>query len=452
MMLEEIPFNLDEEINHTLKLFEPLCDDKEIDLILDISPEVPNKIIGDPFRLRQVISNLLSNAVKFTSEGKITVEVILVEEYSGNLTLQFSISDTGIGIPRDKLDTIFGTYSQVDGSTTRKYGGTGLGTTISKQLVELMNGEIWVESPSGMSNDPEYPGSIFIFTIEAYSNEKIEKEINFGKITRLNQINTLILNDNGKNENQLLGVLKNFGIKPDILSFQNKTIEFLSKRTSDASNGFQLLVIIDKPNFDGFSVARQISDANLSKKFLILLVSENNKQGNFVKSKRLNVDHYLVKPFEAFEIFNIIKGNFINIQYDKGKIPAEINKLQKNIKILLAEDNIINQKVSQAIFKNLGYEIDIAKNGQEAVDLHAKNNYDIIFMDVLMPGMDGIQATLAIKDKNKDIPIIAMTASNMKDDKDKALQSGMNDYITKPVRLETIKRILIHHFSVTSKV
>ena len=186
MMLEEIPFNLAEEMELVGELFRPLAREKGLELAIDIRPDVPNKLIGDPFRLRQVISNLVSNAVKFTEKGRIVIGVTLMEAYRSHVNVLFTVEDTGIGIPRDRIKEIFGSYTQARGSMTRKFGGTGLGTTIAKQLVELMHGEIWVESPSSISEEEDFPGSKFSFTIDAYSNEKIPKLFDFDHITRLN--------------------------------------------------------------------------------------------------------------------------------------------------------------------------------------------------------------------------------------------------------------------------
>ena len=188
MMLEEIPFNLSDELELVGELFRPLAEEKGLELEIEMKPDVPNKLIGDPFRLRQVISNLVSNAVKFTEKGKIVIGVTLTESYKTQVNLLFTVEDTGIGIPQDRIKEIFGSYTQARGSVTRKFGGTGLGTTISKQLVELMHGEIWVESPSSISSDREFPGSKFSFTIDAYSNERIPKDFNFEKITRFSDI------------------------------------------------------------------------------------------------------------------------------------------------------------------------------------------------------------------------------------------------------------------------
>ncbi|MGW8317447.1 MAG: sensor histidine kinase, partial [Bacteroidales bacterium] len=213
MMLEEIPFNLTEEMELVGELFRPLAEEKGLNLFIDVRHDVPNKLIGDPFRLRQVISNLVSNAVKFTKKGKIVIGATLMESFKSHVNILFTVEDTGIGIPRDRLKEIFGSYTQARGSVQRKFGGTGLGTAISKQLVELMHGEIWVESPSTIQLDDEFPGSKFSFTIEAYSNERIPKKFDFSGISRLSEINVLILTKESEPErNYMVRILRKFGL------------------------------------------------------------------------------------------------------------------------------------------------------------------------------------------------------------------------------------------------
>jgi PAS domain S-box-containing protein len=446
MMLEEIPFRISDEISLVHELFKPIAEQKEIKLISHIASNVPDNIIGDPFRLRQVISNLISNAIKFTHEGEVLITVELMEEYSGHLTLLFVIEDTGIGIAKEKLETIFASYTQAEGSITRKYGGSGLGTTISKQLVELMGGEIWVESPSSISVDPEYPGSKFSFTIEAFSNGKLQKSYDFSDITEYNQINTLIANiDNSENE-PIYSFLDNFGITYEKYHIDPATPELLINKLLIEFDRFQIVFLNDSIEFDGFQLAKSLFEKGITYRHLFIMISSNDIAGNFIRSRRLGIDYYLIKPYESSEVFDLIQDSFEKISHE-AKIPAKISKIRKNISILVAEDNLINQKVAKTIFKNLGYEIEFANNGVEAVDMTLKNEYDIIFMDMMMPEKDGVQATKDLRKKGYKGPIIAMTANASKEGKNKAIAHGMDGYITKPTKMEAIKKVLIKYFS-----
>ncbi len=446
MIIEETPFKLREEIEATVALFNPRVNEKGLQLISEIQNDVPDEIIGDPFRLKQVISNLIGNSIKFTYEGKIIIRIELVKKQNAYLSLLFSIEDTGIGIPKEKLNDIFASFSQADGSTTRKYGGTGLGITISKQLVELMGGEMWVESPSSISYDPQYRGSKFSFTIQVYSNEKIHKEIDVSSIVDYNQINVLIINNNPEEENLLWHSFTSFETNNEQITPKDNPIEKITESLTKNSNRFHLILIKDNANFDGIGFARKLNEKGLSDKFFIAVVSSNDQPGNYVKCKMNGVDYYLIKPYEASEIFEILQDNFKNLKIRDKELP-ELNKLKKKINILLAEDNIINQRVAQTIFKNLGYEITIAQNGKECVEKVKENKFDIIFMDIMMPEKDGLEATSEIRSAGYQLPIVAMTANAREEDKTKAFDSGMNHYLAKPVRIEEIKEVLIRYFS-----
>ena len=447
MMLEEIPFRISDEINLVRELFKPLADQKNIQINTNVMSNVPDNIIGDPFRLRQVIANLMSNAIKFTEKGEIRITVELLESYSGHLTLQFTIEDTGIGISQDKINTIFSTYAQADGSISRKYGGTGLGTTISKQLVELMGGEISVESPSSISTDSDAPGSKFSFTIEAFSNEKIDKRLDFSSITAYSEICALVVTSPSSHESEpIFTYFDNFGIKYDRYLYEPVSGQLLISKLIIEKEKYNLLVLTDSINLDGFRIAKLLNDRNIIMNMLCVLISSNDITGNYIRCRQLYIDHYLIKPYESSEVFDFIQNNFHSIKPD-AKISSCVSQIRKNIRILVAEDNMINQKVAKTIFKNLGYEIDIANNGIEAVKMTQHVKYDIIFMDMMMPDKDGIQATNELRENGYKSPIIAMTANASKEGKNKAISFGMDGYITKPTKMESIKKILIKYFS-----
>ena len=448
MMLEEIPYSLTEEINLVVELFNPLAGEKGLDIQTDIKPDVPDSLIGDPFRLRQVISNLVSNAVKFTHQGRILIGVELMEKFKSNLSLLFYVEDTGVGIPRDKIKEIFASYSQAGGSVSRKFGGTGLGTAIAKQLVEMMNGEIWVESPSRIStNKEEAPGSRFSFTIEAFSNEKIRKNYNFEGITKLSQITALYFTkESNPSKNSITKVLDSFGLNVVTKIYQDSTIDSVVHHVDVKRDMYQMLILADTHKLDGFALAHRLKEEELTDFFPVILVSSNDKPGNYKICKRLGIDYYLIEPFESKEVFDIISENFPNIG-DQKSVQYMLNALPEQLSILLAEDNIINQKVAQSIFKNIGYEIDLARNGVEAVKLAEEKKHDVVFMDLLMPEMDGFQAAEKIRELGLEMPIVAMSADDDDQRKADAILSGMDEYLSKPARVEKIKQLLIKLFS-----
>jgi signal transduction histidine kinase/CheY-like chemotaxis protein len=449
MMLEEIPFVLEEELHLVGELFRPLAEERGLKLEIHQRADVPNKLIGDPFRLRQVISNLVSNAVKFTEKGKIVISANLMESYKSQVNILFTVEDTGIGIPEDRIKDIFGSYTQARGSVTRKFGGTGLGTAIAKQLVELMHGEIWVESPSPISTDPEFPGSKFSFTIDAYSNEKIPKEYDFSQITRLNEITALILTkESDPSKNSMARMLNSFGLEVVTKIYQDSSVDSVIHHIEVKGKNYQLVVLVDKNQLDGFALAQEMQNKEFIRQYPVILVSSNDKTGNYKTCRKLGIDHYLIEPFETKEVFDILADHFPGIKDIKSVEPM-LNALPDTLSILLAEDNLINQKVAQSIFKNIGYEIDIAKNGKEALEMVEKQDYDVVFMDLLMPEMDGYQASREIRNKGLKIPIIAMSADEDSVTRTAAMDAGMNEYVMKPARVENIKQLLIKLFSTT---
>ena len=449
MMLEEIPFSLIEEMELVGELFRPLAQEKGLDLVINLHPDVPSKLIGDPFRLRQVITNLVSNAVKFTDKGRIVIGATLMESFRSQVSILFTVEDTGIGIPRDRIKEIFGSYTQARGSVTRKFGGTGLGTAISKQLVELMHGEIWVESPASISIDEDFPGSKFSFTIEAYSNERIPKSFNFDQINRLNEISALILTkESDPSRNTMAKMLENFGLNVVTKIYQESSVDSVIHHLQVKMDMYHMIVLVDKNQLDGFALAQEMQNKELTDHYPIILVSSNDKTGNYKTCKKLGIDYYLIEPFETKEVYDILSDNYPGVEDGKSLEPM-INALPSELSILIAEDNLINQKVAQSIFKNIGYEIEIAKNGKVAVEMMEKDKYDVVFMDLLMPEMDGYQATEAIRKAGYTLPIIAMSADEDEKLRAAALKAGMNDYVMKPARVESIKQLLIKLFSKT---
>lgn len=444
MQLEEIPFRLSDEIKLSLDLFKAIIDEKGLKFNIHIDENVPENIIGDPFRLRQVLSNFISNAVKFTHEGEIRLVVKVEEEYNGNVSLLFEVADTGVGIPKERLESIFNSFTQAENSTSRKYGGSGLGTTIAKQLINLMNGEVWVESPSGISKNKKYPGSKFSFTIEVFSNNDVKKELDYSSITSFKQINVFLITQNVTTKKRLTGFLKHIGVNLDFAVIEEEIVPSIKRQLEKGEKEYQLVIIMDEPNFDGIWIARQLNQSGITEKHRYIMISSNHKQENYIQTKLAKVDFYMTQPFEQDILKNYINRcfNALNIE----TLSKEIS-LQKDLNILVAEDNLINQKVAESIFQNIGYKIDIAMDGKEVVDMIKKKPYDIVFMDLQMPEKDGVDATVEIRGLGYQMPIVAMTATASKIGKDSALTSGMNDYITKPIKIDAVRSVMEKWFA-----
>jgi len=443
MQIEDVPFLLREEVNISMDIFKSISEDKGLSINILIDDKIPDRLIGDPFRLRQVLSNLISNSIKFTHEGLIEIKVKLEEEYGGNITLEFTVSDTGVGIPKDKIETIFNSFTQAELSTSRKYGGSGLGTTICKQLVNLMNGEIWAESPSGLSINTKYPGSSFHFTIEVFSNEIIDKNLDYSNIKTLSEVNALIISLHWKAKKRLYSFFKHQGINVSALDFGEEIIEDIKVKLKNKSPKFHLIVIIDEIGMDGFWVAKELQENGYVDDYRIIILSSNHKPDNFIKARLSKIDYYLISPFDQSK-FNV----YLKECFPKAKISdSQRLEILSEISILVAEDNIINQKVAESIFHNLGFDIDIAPDGVETVRMVCDKAYDIVFMDLQMPEKDGVEATIDLRNMGYNMPIVAMTASPTEESKTKSLEAGMNDYITKPVKRQTVQAVLEKWFS-----
>ena len=446
MMLEEIPFSLSEEIGFCISLFKNSAEEKGLGINTHMQSDVPDRMIGDPLRLRQVLSNLISNAIKFTEEGEISIGVSLAERHNLALNLLFSVEDTGIGIPKGDIKKIFGNYAQTGNSVSRKFAGTGLGMAISKQLVELMNGQIWVESPAPGSNNPKFPGAKFSFTVEAHSNESLRKKFDFSYIKQYLQVSALILTQVKDDDDTIHRLLDRFGINFDFRIYNENTIDSAIFHIEQKRNLYQMIIVMDKPGYDGFMMAHHLKESKLYEHFPIIMISSNDQPSNYVRSRSLGIDHYLIQPFESNEVYKIVKEFFPGLK-DNGGVAKQVIKIRSGINILFADDNIINQRLTQSVFKHLGFEIDIAQNGAEAVEMASTKNYDLVFMDIFMPEMDGITAASALRKKGLKMPIIAITGADETEKKEEAKAAGMNDFILKPIRLESIKELLIKWFS-----
>jgi signal transduction histidine kinase/CheY-like chemotaxis protein/ligand-binding sensor domain-containing protein len=434
MLLDKQDFNLRACIEDVLDIFGTRAATSGIDIIYEIDKNVPLQIVGDDLRLRQILTNLISNAMKFTHQGEVFVGVHLLDvRTSENVTLQFEVRDTGIGIPQEKLDRLFKAFSQVDSSTTRKYGGTGLGLAISEKLVHLMNGNFQVKSKEGT-------GSTFSFTIKtAVGKKPLNAYIQYNMADLKNK-KILIVDDNKTNLAILKSQLELWNLIPVLADSAYAAIEVLSSGTTID------LVLSDMqmPDIDGCELAKRIKEKYNSMP-IILLSSVGEDYGSSHKNIFTSI---LNKPVRQHilskHILNALQPQKTAEENSNNKKKLSVDFSEKYpLKILVAEDNPVNQKVILYTLTKLGYDASLAENGLIAVDCAVRQDYDIILMDMQMPEMDGLQATRHIRQKlGDDSIIIALTANTMEGDQDECLNAGMNDYIPKPVRLEELKEKL----------
>jgi CheY-like chemotaxis protein len=432
--LEHQPFDLRDCVESALDLLAFRATEKKLELGYLMADELPAAVLGDVTRLRQVLVNLLGNAIKFTEHGEVMVEVKRgARDESGTATnsFHFSVRDTGIGIPPDRLDRLFKSFSQVDASTTRRYGGTGLGLAISKRLVEMMGGETWVESEVGK-------GSVFHFTIHAMPTTPIRTD-NFKVMPSLNGKQVLIVDDTATNRRILELQMRAWQMTPQLFAHPADVLTALAQGAQ-----FDLgLLDMNMPELDGQTLAQEIKRRGFNFP-LIMLTSwgwkEDAPQNLFAA--------FLTKPFKQANLFTAIASALAPNDVTPKRLASELvfdSQLAQRVplRILLAEDNVVNQKLALRILERLGYRADLASNGVEAVASLKRQPYDVVLMDVQMPEMDGLEATREIRRQTLGQPrIIAMTANAMQGDRELCLAAGMNDYISKPIHVPELQRAL----------
>jgi signal transduction histidine kinase/DNA-binding response OmpR family regulator len=432
MELEAVDFCLRDCLEEALRPLSLRADEKGIELLCDIAPDVPEMVQGDSTRLRQVILNLVSNAIKFTSSGEVGVRVEMEDGGYDSGNMHFTVTDTGIGIPPDKHETIFSPFTQADTSTTRNYGGTGLGLTICSRLVSMMGGKVWFESEVGR-------GSQFHFVVRLKVLErKAEPKINLPD-GELRGLRVLIVDDNATNRRILRELLKHWELRTrDVASGELAVAELLAAR--DAADPYQLILTdMHMPNMDGFGLVEKIRETpGLCTAAIMMLTSAGHRE-DAERCRQLGITSYLLKPIQKWELLAAIL-NVLGLANPRPRSAAAQQKSTSTVgslHILLAEDNRVNQVVASRILEKMGHSIVVANNGQEAISLLAQQAFDLVLMDIQMPQMDGLAAAKKIREDEMQgssrIPIIAVTAHAMGGDRERCLDAGMDGYITKPI-------------------
>ncbi len=439
MILDETPFDLREEINYSVALAKTNTDENTLVIKHVIDDKVPESIIGDPFRLRQVLTNLLNHSIKNTDKGEINLRCRTRGKIDGNVILLFEIQDTGKPLGKAALKKIFGDFLGADSLAIRPNDDSGFGTIIARQLIELMGGELIADSSPGDS------GNKIIFTIKAYSNERTSKGLDFSNVTRLDQIHTLIISGSQNRDEELLTAVHKIGLSSSVTTFQKSTISQVRTNLSLPSGNYKLILISDSEDFDGFEVAKKFWEHRLSLNLIVIMVTSNDKKGNYLRSINMGVDHYVVKPFDANELSNVILRSFPFVENSKETLLEDV--LKKDIQILLVEDNKMNQIIMGKILESLGYSFEIAEDGYEGYTKAVSKKYDVIFMDIIMPEMDGYESSRRILEVDKSNLIVAFTADNMPESKMKAELSGIKEFISKPVRIDELKKLFSKHFN-----
>ncbi len=432
LVLEEIAFPLQNTLQPALKTLAHRAADKDLEVLYHVDPAVPQTLRGDPGRLCQVITNLVGNAIKFTERGEVVLEVERESEQEGCVNLHFRIRDTGIGIPAEKHAGIFDAFTQADTSTTRRYGGTGLGLSISRRLVELMGGRIWFESAPGQ-------GSTFHFTARfGRAPDVLPAPLPHPVI--LAGVAALVVDDNLTNRCVLKEMMTGWGMRPVVSATATEAMRLLFE-ASAAGQPFPLLVVdAHMPEIDGFGLIEQIRQTPRLKSPVIMMLTSASHRRDIARCQELGVAVYLTKPVGQAELYkaivDVLSGKPVHPRVESR--PAPDGTLRKSLRILLAEDNLVNQRLAAELLKKHGHEVTVASDGRQALSLARQETFDVILMDVQMPEVSGFEATAAIREAEspagKHTPIIAMTAHALQGDREHCLARGMDGYVAKPIR------------------
>lgn len=444
MSLEYIDFDPEITAHDVCELVRPRVAGKAIEVLCRIDDNLPANISGDPGRFRQVLVNLLGNSAKFTEKGELELTINVKEENDTDITLHCLIRDTGIGIAADKCESIFEAFKQEDGSTTRKYGGTGLGLSICRKIASLMGGKVWAESVQG-------EGTTFHFIAKMRKSSVSHAK----KLSQLEIKGTkmLIVDDNKANNDIIEHILTNAGINATTLLDETTAMKTLAQAEEDGKP-FDLVVIdLQMPVISGFELARMIRSSDLRSKDIPFLAYTSSTEKLANKCKEAGFSAFLSKPARRSILLRTLARTLGHgTEDDKATKDKKLvtqysvrEEIKQSVSLLLVEDNLVNQKLATMILTKAGYSVDVAGNGKIAVDMFssAPEKYDTILMDVQMPEMDGLEATRQIRKLGfTDIPILAMTANAMKGDRELCLESGMNDYITKPIKRDIVFNML----------
>jgi two-component system, sensor histidine kinase and response regulator len=440
--MESIAFNLRDCAEEALRTSAWQADEKGLELLCDLSPEVPELVEGDPRRLHQIIVNLVSNAIKFTHHGEVMLKAELESEDHNSNVIRFTVADTGIGIPAEKQKTIFSPFTQADSTTTRKYGGTGLGLSISTHLIAMMGGRIWLESDVGK-------GTRFHFTVRLKVCEEIPAPGATVPMETLNGLRILVVDDHRTNRRILEGILKRWGAQTGCAGGGEEALSELTA-AAEAGKPYRLMLTdMNMPEMDGFALVEHIqSDPKLSPLTVMMLTSGGHRR-DVERCREMGVLFYLYKPVRKQELLAALLASLGQSQTASPcSVLPQIERRERPrvLQVLLVEDNRVNQTVATGLLHKMGHSVVVAANGLAALSQMASQPFDVVLMDVQMPEMDGLTATRKIRDSERStpyhIPIVAMTAHAMKGDREICIAAGMDEYVTKPINVEALKQAL----------
>jgi len=438
LLIENIPFHLGRTVADTLKTIALRAQEKGLELVCDIAPDVPMAVVGDPGRLRQILVNIIGNAIKFTQKGEVVLRVSAVAAGKDQAMLHLAVSDSGIGIPAEKLGSIFDAFSQEDSSTTRKYGGTGLGLTICARLVEALGGRIWVESELGR-------GSVFHFDMRVgLDASPVEAAV---PVASFEGRRVLIVDDNDVNRLVIAGAMQAAGIWTHDVSSGQAALAWIAAQGASGKPCDMVLLDAQMPEMDGFEVAQRLVQLPHCALMPMVMLSSAGMKGDAQRARAVGIAGYLTKPIARDELLQAMARLFDPHPNRLTELVTRhsVQDEQVAMHVLLVEDHVVNQKLAVTLLERWGHQVAVAENGQVALDMCATQTFDVILMDMMMPVMDGLEATRCIRasETGQRTPIIAMTANAMESDRQRCLEAGMDEYISKPIKAAELQQMLL---------
>ncbi len=449
-------FSLHETLGDTMKTLAIRAMHKDLEMATHFAVDVPHVLIGDPGRLRQIVINLVGNAVKFTERGEVVLDVGCQSISEDAVELIFQVRDTGIGIPADKIDRIFQAFEQADSSTTRRYGGTGLGLTITSRLIQLMEGKIWVESEVGR-------GSTFFFTAKLKTAPQGTEYPIGNEIGQFRGLRILIVDDNATNRLILREILEHRGLVTEMCASASEALTLLRRAVALRQPFSLMLTDVNMPDVDGFTLVEKVREDRQLRHVPVIVLTSGDRPGGKRLCERLMVKTHLRKPLKQSELIQAVVQTLGSARPEPvyASTTDEIAPVIPPLRILLAEDSYPNQVLAKGLLGKRGHSVTVANNGQEAVDLLRDEQFDLVLMDVQMPVMDGLEATREIRQLEQNaglkrvsqtpVPIVAMTAHAMKGDRERCIDSGMNGYLSKPIRTRELDNVLAEFFAKDGK-
>jgi PAS domain S-box-containing protein len=430
--LESLDFRLRDCVEHAVKTLAIRAGEKEIELAVDFAADVPEGVVGDPVRLRQIVVNLVGNAIKFTETGEIEVSARLDALDDSEVALHVAVRDTGVGIPEDKLSAIFESFSQADVSTTREFGGTGLGLAISSQLAERMGGRMWVESEVGVGTTFHF---IVRLGVQAGPIDSVRDRAN----AELAGVSALVVDDNDTNRRILVDTLENWGLRATAADGADAALARLTA-AQELGTPFRVVLLDGRmPGVDGFELAARIMDDRRFRDATLMMLTSAGAPGDGARCRELGISSYLTKPVPQTDLWDALCTILSGEEQARPDLVTQhtLREARRSLKVLVAEDNPVNVRLATRLLEKRGHGISVASNGQEALDLIASDGpFDVVLMDVQMPLMDGFEATAAIREtesaNGESLRIIGVTAHAMQGDKQRCLEAGMDGYLSKP--------------------